>query len=109
MQVPVQRFLCQAFKSSSYWFCCKVLLKATQCRPCVSGKSTGLLALLISTVFLPGFQLQKSPGFVANCQFIRFIAGLSLCQNSGYPALLFLSFTAGSGSALLNSAKALLC
>ena len=28
------------------------------------------------------------PGFVANCQFTRFIAGLSLWQNSGYPALL---------------------
>jgi len=28
------------------------------------------------------------PGFVANCQFTRFIAGLCLWQNSGYPALL---------------------
>jgi hypothetical protein len=63
----------------------------------------------ISTVFLPGFQLQKLPGFDANCQFTRFIAGLSLWQNSGYPALLFLSFTAGFGSALLYSAKILLC
>jgi len=38
--------------------------------------------------------LQKSPGFAANCQFIRFIAGLSLWQNFGYPVLLifFLHF-----------------
>ena len=28
------------------------------------------------------------PGFGANCQFTRFIAGLSLWQNFGYPALL---------------------
>jgi len=48
--------------------------------------------------------LQKSPGFVANCQFTRLIAGLFLWQNSGYPALLFLPFTAGSGSALLIAA-----
>jgi len=44
------------------------------------------------------------PGFIANCQFTRFIAGLSLWQNFGYPALLFLPFTAGSGSALLIAA-----
>ena len=45
------------------------------------------------------------PGFVANCQFTRFITGPYLWQNFGYPALLFLPFTAGSGSALLNFAN----